>query len=128
MLTESLNYRSSPHTSDRRKNRRYKVKSGTFAGCSPNVGEIINISLGGIAFSYIDFGRSGSTSSNFILCGQDGCCLDNLSYTIISDKVCNDTSALSHIVTKQRRIQFDNLTDDQRDKLQNFIAINQENG
>lgn len=128
MLAESLNIKTPEYSTERRRHERFSLRPGTFAGCSPNVGEIIDISLGGISFNYVEFGgNSSSPSSNFILCGADGCCLDDLSYSVVSDKVCHDSSALSHIVTKLRRVRFNDLTEDQMLMLKDFIDMNRDN-
>nr|MBF0222585.1 PilZ domain-containing protein [Desulfobulbaceae bacterium] len=127
MLTESLENKYPDQLADRRRHERVSLRSGTFAGCSPNVGEVVDISLGGISFSYVEFGGDRSPSSNFILCGTDGCCVEDLSYAVVSDKVFHNSSALSHIVTKLRRIKFTDLTEDQIRMLQDFIDMNRDN-
>ena len=42
---------------ERRKNKRYKAKEGAYAAISPHsrrLGQIIDISMGGLSFKYID--------------------------------------------------------------------------
>ena len=44
-------------TIERRKNKRYKAVEGAYAAISPNshkLGQIIDLSIGGLAFKYID--------------------------------------------------------------------------
>ncbi|WP_242637487.1 hypothetical protein [Desulfobacter hydrogenophilus] len=44
-------------TIDRRKNKRYKAAEGAYAAISPNsnkIGQIIDISMGGLCFKYIN--------------------------------------------------------------------------
>ena len=126
MHTEPSKYTQSGSSDDRRKHSRFNLRAGTYAGCLPNIGEIVDIGLGGIAFSYVEFGGSDSAASNFILCGDGSVCLEDLSCTVVSDNVCSEASNLSRIVTRLRRVQFDNLTEEQKAMIQNFISINRQ--
>lgn len=47
-------------TTDRRKTKRYQIEEGAFAKLTPHcnrLGQIIDVSLGGLAFTYIDSGE-----------------------------------------------------------------------
>lgn len=85
------------------------------------MGEIIDISIGGILFHYLEFGEEASEKSDFVICSEDGCCLDSFPCRIVADRVLANESSLSQIVTRQRRVMFDRLTDDQRIQLHDFI-------
>lgn len=106
---------------DRRKHKRFSLRQGVFAGFRPKMGEIIDISIGGILFHYLEFGEETDVRSDFVICSEDGCCLDCFPCRIVSDKVLANESSLSQIVTRQRRVMFDRLTDEQQDLLHDFI-------
>lgn len=112
-------------STERRKHKRYRLKQGTYAGSSPSVGMIVDISLGGVAFNYVKFGDQ-EAESNFVLCGDDDCCIENLPCQVISDKASHGSSSLSPIVTRRRRVSFGNLTEAQTLMLEKFIYENQQ--
>lgn len=109
------------HFLERRKHRRYTLRQGGFAGFSPNMGEIIDISVGGILFNFLEFSKGAEENGNFVICTEDGCCLDTIPCRIVSDKVLANESSLSQIVTRQRRVMFEHLTEEQRSLLSDFI-------
>lgn len=107
---------------DRRKHKRYTLgRQGVFAGFRPNMGEIIDISIGGILFHYLEFAKDPKEKGDFIICSEDGCCLDGFPCRVISDKLLANESALSQIVTRQQRVMFEQLTDEQQGLLCDFI-------
>lgn len=106
---------------DRRKHRRYSLRQGVFAGFRPNMGEIIDISIGGILFHYLEFSKEANEKSDFVICSEDGCCLDSFPCRVVSDRVLANESSLSQIVTRQRRVMFDQLTEEQHRLLNDFI-------
>ena len=106
---------------DRREHRRYTLRQGVFAGFRPNMGEIIDISIGGILFRYMEFAKVVNEKSDFVICSEDGCCLDCFPCRVVSDKILANESSLSQIVTRQRRVMFDRLTNEQQGLLCNFI-------
>gem|GEM_PF-1108631 len=120
MNTQQTDIRTK-HTSDRREHQRYRLRQGVFAGFRPNMGEIIDISLGGVLFHYLEFAQKGRENNDFLLCSEDGCCLDNLPCRVVSDTVLPSESCLSQIITRQRRIVFHRLTDEQQGLLHDFI-------
>lgn len=109
------------HSTDRRKHKRYTLRQGVFAGFRPNMGEIVDISIGGVSFHYLEFSKDINEKNDFIICSEDGCCLDCFPCRIVSDKVVASESALSQIVTRQRRVMFHTLTDEQKGLLFDFI-------
>lgn len=85
------------------------------------MGEIVDISIGGVLFHYLEFKKDADEKNDFIICSEDGCCLDCFPCRIVSDKVLASESSLSQIVTRQRRVMFDLLTDEQQNLLYDFI-------
>jgi hypothetical protein len=108
-------------TIDRRKHQRYRLRPGVFAGFRPNMGEIIDISVGGIMFHYLEFAKGVEERKDFVICSEDGCCLDSIPCQVVADKLLTNESSLSQIVTRQRRIMFGQLTDRQHALLTDFI-------
>ena len=106
---------------ERRKHQRFHITQGAFAGRYPNMGEIVDLSLGGIKFNYMGFAASDDEVGEFVVCGDDGCCLDNLPFEVVSDKVLANESSFSKMVTRQRRVKFKELTEEQEDLLYSFI-------
>ncbi|MCP4551951.1 MAG: PilZ domain-containing protein, partial [Bacteroidetes bacterium] len=54
-------------TVERRRNKRYKAVDGAYAAISPNshkLGQIIDISMGGLSFKYIDTSNDDKESDN----------------------------------------------------------------
>ena len=113
---------------ERRRHHRYPVNEGTFAGVSPCMGPVVNISEGGVLFSYIDLPRQGAPSQgghHFVICGEDGCCLDGFSYEVLSDRPLPPASPfMGPSFTRLRRLQFINLTNEQQRLLDAFIQKN----
>lgn len=107
---------------ERRVHKRFHLRDGSFAGSYPNIGEIIDISLGGILYNYMEFADDTSAEKGeFVICGDDGKCLSNLPNRLVSDRVLANESSFSKIVTRQRRIKFEELTEDQKQILNGFI-------
>lgn len=107
---------------ERREHKRFHLRDGSFAGSYPNIGEIIDISLGGILYNYMEFADDTSAErGEFVICGDDGKCLSSLPSMVVSDRVLANESSFSKIITRQRRIMFDALTEDQRHILHGFI-------
>jgi hypothetical protein len=105
---------------DRRKHKRFKVKSGT---CMFNEksAEIIDISMGGMAFSYVDDGEwTDETFDRGMLFGEKDLRIEEVPLKIISD--CAINSGLS--ITSRRGVKFGKLTDKQLAQLEYYIWAN----
>ena len=134
---------------ERRKHQRFSTRKGTFAvigsdrayldkikkmsmgqiACAvyrsnpAKLGQVIDISQGGIAFSYIDQKeRAGNSYEVDILSAGNKFYLENVWFKTIMDVDAADESALSPIKLKRQRIQFVNLSTDQKKKLEHFIS------
>ncbi len=106
---------------DRRKDKRYLLREGSFAGMYPQIGEILNISMGGVAFRYLDIDKSASDTGGFVICGDDGECLTSLKQCVISDVAVKEQSVFSRIITRERRVRFADIDEDQKMYLNSFI-------
>jgi c-di-GMP-binding flagellar brake protein YcgR len=111
-------------TAERRKHLRYQIKECTFSA-KMHLGEIIDISMGGLSFRYVDTGLSHSNPPDIIngssvLFGNDDLCLHDLPYKIIS------AHAIGTGLSPVRRcgVQFEKLSAKQIAQLEQFILAN----
>jgi hypothetical protein len=72
-------------TPERRKSKRYKAAEGAYAAISPSshkIGQIIDISMGGLAFKYIDT-KNQTQSEESIFLSSMGFYVGNLPFKTI---------------------------------------------
>ena len=88
-------------------------------------GEIIDISIGGIAFTYVDRGNSlqGLEETGCIF-GHDDLCIDDLPLKIISD--CSIGDGVS--VIRRCSAEFGKLTPKQLSLLEHLVRANMDSG
>ena len=120
-------------TNDRRRHTRYSVKEGAYAALSPDsekMGQIIDISRGGLCFRYIDkIGRSEDTSETHVFVGDEGIYLEKMPNKVVEDIPVEETPFPGSIMTgprsmriiRQRRVCFGELTGNQIAQLEYFI-------
>ncbi len=108
---------------ERRKTVRYRPKDGTMAVNNHALGPIVNISMGGLSFRYLE-GTSAELSSDSlgIFLGSDDILIDQLSTRIVTDRLISKGSAFLKTCTRQRSIQFTDLNKKQQTHLQEFIS------
>ena len=105
---------------ERRKHQRYSAKTGSCA-INNKVGQIIDISMGGLSFSYIDRGDWSNEGVELgMLFGEGELCLDDLPLKIISD--CAIGSGLS--IIRRCGVEFGKLDARQISQLEYFIWAN----
>ncbi|WP_080808975.1 PilZ domain-containing protein [Desulfamplus magnetovallimortis] len=113
---------------ERRQHERYRARDGAFAAISPNsfkLGQIINISRGGLAFQYIetqieDFEKEESQ----IFLSSKGFYVRGLGFQQVSDRVIPSENPYSTLTMRQCAIKFENLTMDQMVNIDNYILHN----
>ncbi|MCP3944919.1 MAG: PilZ domain-containing protein [Desulfobacteraceae bacterium] len=105
------------HTMERRQNKRYKAVDGTYAAIHPyshKLGQIINISMGGLAFQYIDINsygkKHGETPENTIFLSSMSYYVGNLYFRTILDYEITKAPSFSSMKVKKRHIQFMDLS------------------
>ena len=107
---------------ERREHERHSAKSGR-CSVESKAGEIIDISMGGLAFSYVDRGDWEDESfDQGMLFGENDLCLEELPLKIISD--CAINSGLS--IIRRCGVKFGELTPKQISQLEYFIWANTE--
>jgi len=108
---------------ERRRFKRYRVKSGAYTVNSSRPGLIVDISVGGMSFNYID--RKEWPEETFrldIVFGpEEEFRLNDIPYRIVSDRVADKGFHDSGLVVKRRGIEFGELTSEQRIRLEYFI-------
>ena len=113
---------------ERRKHKRFQVENGAFALFKPHwhhstmSGRIIDISRDGLAFHYVT--SEGGSNGSFelgILFAYHGFHCKKIPVKTISDFKLADETLVSSIETRQRRVQFGELTEDQISQLDSFI-------
>ncbi len=109
---------------ERRKHKRFDAYSGVFA-VNSHFGLIVNISLGGLAFRYVDKGEWGDAEiDSGALFGEDDLWINDIPIKNISECVANDGVACKSTTVKRRSVQFGELTPDQQKLLESFIWVN----
>lgn len=111
-------------TVERRKHERFEIWDEAFVLLGPDstkLGRIIDISMGGLAFSHV--GRASPPSALFELdmfLVDSDFYLDKMPYEIISDTKIRD-SGFDSIAMRRCGVQFGNLTPSQISQLEQFI-------
>ncbi len=114
---------------ERRQSARFKVKEGAYAISSSTksnelLGQIIDISIGGLSFSYLDYENkyeSIETSDIDLFISGTGFFFNNLLIKTISDIVPPDKHSFSSLPIRRRGIQFSDLSKQDKSNLNKFI-------
>ena len=111
-------------TDDRRKHKRYKLPEGTFAALQSSylVGQIINLSLGGVSFRCISSGRRGFNGSILEIFSRDNhFYLKKIPFKVVSEIDLENQVPFSSIQMKQISGKFSGLTEYQKSQLDYFL-------
>lgn len=110
---------------ERRKHERFQILSGLFA-INSHFGQIIDISMGGLSFRYVDRGEwTDESVAEGTLFGDDDLWLNKIPIQMVSE--CSAETGLSlsgSNMIKRRGVQFGQLTPIQAFQLENFILNN----
>ena len=115
-------------TIERRKHRRFYAETGAAAVFrrpwpeSCGLGQIIDISMDGLAFRYTARGERLHGSHQLeIVWGDCSVRLKNIPFKVISDLDTPNAAPLNSIETRRGRVQFGELRPDQISQLEYFI-------
>jgi hypothetical protein len=109
---------------ERRKHRRFQIRQGTYVALVPpygKVGPVIDISMGGLSFRYVDGKETTNGSYINILLTEANFYLENVAVKTILDCEIPDKSASSAIAMRRCGLQFGGLTHNQASQLKFFI-------
>ena len=122
LLKRRNNAAPSSSPTERRKFTRFTPKDGTMAVNNHALGPVVDISMGGLSFRYMA-DKSDNPMTDFfgIFLGSDNILIDKIKSQIVSDKVSNQGASFLQTRSRQRSIQFLNLTSTQQKELENFI-------
>lgn len=109
---------------ERRAEKRYLMRGDTFAFLHPpvnKIGQLIDISLSGLAFSYFSTSGASMESNGLDLLGDGGIYLEDIPYQTIHDYVLPNEQPFSQITMRRRCIKFGTLKPEHIDNLRNLI-------
>jgi hypothetical protein len=118
-------------TVERRRNKRYKAVDGAYAAISPNshkLGQIIDISMGGISFKYIDTSNDDKDENHIpeesVFLSSMGYYVGDLPFQIISDYEVTNAPSFSSMKVRKRHVQFTDLSFKQLFDLDYYLRNN----
>jgi len=118
-------------TIERRRNKRYKAVDGAYAAVSPNshkLGQIIDISMGGLSFKYIDTSNedkdAGGTPEEAVFLSSMGYYVGDLPFKTVSDYEIINAPSFSSMKVRKRHVQFTDLSFKQLFDLDYYLRNN----
>ena len=110
---------------EQRKHKRFRPQEGTYAilrSPGKKLGQVINISRGGLAFRYIDIGERPERSFELdISIEEHGLILDSLSFETVSDFSVSREFPFSSTPIRRRGGQFKSLKKNQISQLEYLL-------
>jgi hypothetical protein len=111
---------------ERRKHKRFTIKDVAFAILrtekDEELGQITNISMGGLAFQYFVGNRELQKADKLdVLLADNGRHINDITFHVVDDCELVNELPFSSITKREQRIYFDNLTDDQKVSIDGFI-------
>jgi hypothetical protein len=110
---------------ERRKQKRFRAKKGAFAVLKNHrikLGQILDISRGGLALKYIaDLGRPNGEIELEIFTEDRAFHLEHIPIINISDVVIENALPITPFIVRRRGVQFGSLTSQQADRMAHFI-------
>jgi hypothetical protein len=115
-----------PPGGERRKHKRFRVQNGSFAALCPQfsiLGQIIDISTGGLSFRYVASEERSKESSQLRILLTDGSfCFDKIPFEAVWDTPMPREFSFGAITLRQCGVQFGELTHGQKLDLQYFMG------
>ncbi len=118
-------------TVERRKNKRYKAVEGAYAAISPHshkLGQIIDISMGGLAFKYIDTSsddiQEETEQEETVFLSSMGYYVGDLPFKTVADYEVTNAPSFSSMKVRKRHIQFKDLSFKQLFDLDYYLRNN----
>jgi len=118
-------------TVERRKHKRYKAVEGAYAAISPNsqkLGQIIDVSMGGLSFKYIDTSSNDAererSRDESIFLSSMGYYVGDLPFKTIADYEMTNAPSFSSMKVRKRHVQFTDLSFKQLFDLDYYLRNN----
>ena len=111
---------------ERRKHPRYDIRDIAFAIIRSNaeeeLGQIINISKGGLAFQYFIGNREFQKADRLdVLLADSGIHVENIEFRVVDDYELTNELSFSSITKREQRVHFGELNSAQKQGLDSFI-------
>jgi len=110
---------------DRRNTKRFRIKEGSFAALLPHsnkLGQIADLSKGGLSFLYLDMGEGSNESSELdIYVAGDDFYLSKLAVKTVSDIRIPNKIPINPVVMRRCGVQFGDLAPEQTSSLDLFV-------
>ncbi len=118
-------------TVERRRNKRYKAVDGAYAAISPNshkLGQIIDISMTGLSFKYIDTSNDDKYENQIpeetVFLSSMGYYVGDLPFQVVSDYEVTNVPSFSSMKVRKRHVQFTDLSFKQLFDLDYYLRNN----
>lgn len=118
-------------TVERRRNKRYKAVDGAYAAISPNshkLGQIIDISMTGLSFKYIDTSNDDKYENQIpeetVFLSSMGYYVGDLPFRVVSDYEVTNVPSFSSMKVRKRHVQFMDLSFKQLFDLDYYLRNN----
>lgn len=118
-------------TLERRRNKRFQAVEGAYAAISPNsqiLGQIIDISMGGICFKYIDSSDEDKDEhpqrEESIFLSSMGYYVGDLPFRTVSDYQVVNAPSFSSMKVRKKHVQFIDLSFKQLFDLDHYLKNN----
>ena len=111
---------------ERRKYKRFAVRDVAFAILRTNeeeeLGQITNISVGGLAFQYFVGNRELQKADRLdMILAENGLHVDDIRFHAVADYELVNELPFSSITKREQRVRFENLTENQKNSIDGFI-------
>lgn len=111
---------------ERRRHQRFGIKDIAFAIIrsegEEELGQIVNISMGGLAFQYFIGNREFQKAERLdVLLADSGVQIENVGFCVVDDHELVNELPFSSITKREQRVFFNELNDLQRQELDSFI-------
>jgi hypothetical protein len=108
---------------EHRRYKRFQVPKSAFVGFGPydaKVGQIIDVSMGGLAFRYVGTEEPSNGELNIFL-GERDFYIDRIPFKTISDFEIGNQRSSSSVALRRSGVKFEKLTQQQTSQLEYFI-------
>lgn len=111
---------------ERRKHPRYDLKDVAFAILKADreeeLGQIVNISRGGLVFHYFIGNREFQRADRLdVLLADSGLHVENIPFRVVDDYELVNELPFSSITKREQRVLFNDLTEPQKQGIESFI-------